>query len=54
MGRSIALAWSDLSLTEAEDLGAMIGALIGLGLGGEEGMDAGAEAGRIGPGRTVI
>ena len=41
-----ALAWSDLSRTEAEDLGATIGALIGLGLAGEEGVDAGAEAGR--------
>jgi len=41
-----ALQWSDLSVDEAEGLGATIGALLGLGVGGEEGMEAGAVAGR--------
>ena len=44
-GTLVALQWSDLSVPEAEDLGATIGALLGLGLAGEEGMNAGAEAG---------
>jgi uncharacterized membrane protein len=37
--------WSDLSVDEAEGLGATVGALIGLGISGEEGMEAGALAG---------
>ena len=36
---------SDLSLEEAEEFGATVGALIGLGAGGEEGFVEGAEAG---------
>jgi uncharacterized membrane protein len=44
-GTLVALRWSDLSLDEAEDMGAIVGALIGLGLDGEEGMVAGAIAG---------
>ena len=39
------MQWSDLSIDEAEDLGATVGALIGLGLDGEAGMEAGALAG---------
>ncbi len=38
---------SDLSVGEAEELGATVGALIGLGLDGEEGMEAGALAGAV-------
>ena len=41
-----ALRWSDLSVPEAEDLGATVGALLGLGRAGEEGMAAGAAMGR--------
>ncbi len=44
-GELDALRWSDLSVAEAEDLGATIGALLGLGLAGEPGMEAGAVAG---------
>ena len=44
-GDLTALQWSDLSVEEAQGLGATIGALIGLGLSGEEGMEAGALAG---------
>lgn len=33
---------SDLSVGEAEDVGALIGALIGVGFDGEDGMEAGA------------
>ena len=40
-----ALRWSDLSIEEAEDLGATVGALLGLGVAGEEGAEAGARAG---------
>jgi len=40
-----ALQWSDLSVEEAEEMGAVVGALIGLGLDGEAGMEAGAIAG---------
>jgi len=40
-----ALRWSDLSIDEAEDFGATVGALLGLGLAGEEGAEAGAIAG---------
>ena len=44
-GTLAALQWSDLSVEEAEGLGATIGALLGLGFAGGEGMTAGAEAG---------
>ena len=44
-GTLVALAWSDLSIEEAEGFGATIGALIGLGVAGEQGMQAGATAG---------
>ena len=44
-GTLTALQWSDLSVEEAEGLGATVGALLGLGFGGEEGMVAGAVAG---------
>ena len=40
-----ALRWSDLSVGEAEDLGATVGALLGLAIAGEEGAEAGAVAG---------
>ena len=41
----VAISWSDLSIEEAEDVGATIGALLGLGLAGEAGLEAGALAG---------
>ncbi len=44
-GELAALQWSDLSVDEAEDLGATLGALLGLGFAGEEGMAAGAIVG---------
>ncbi len=44
-GTLAALQWSDLSIEEAEGMGAVVGALIGVGLGGEVGMEAGALAG---------
>lgn len=44
-GELTALQWSDLSVDEAEDLGATLGALLGLGFAGDEGMAAGAIAG---------
>ena len=44
-GSLTALQWSDLSIEEAEDLGATVGALLGLGVDGEAGMEAGAVAG---------
>jgi uncharacterized membrane protein len=37
---------TDLSLDEAENVGAVLGGLIGLGASGQSGMIAGAEAGR--------
>ena len=40
-----ALRWSDLSIEEAEDLGATVGALLGLAVAGEDGAEAGAIAG---------
>src|SRR3954468_13813950 len=40
-----AVQWSDLSVDEAEGLGATVGALLGLGLAGEAGMEAGVAAG---------
>jgi uncharacterized membrane protein len=45
-GTLTALQWSDLSIQEAEDLGATVGALIGLGLGDVDSVTAGARAGR--------
>jgi len=51
-GTLVALQWSDLSIDEAQDLGATVGALIGLGLGTEDDVAAlaiaGAEAGSDG------
>jgi uncharacterized membrane protein len=44
-GRIEAVQASDLSLGEAEELGAVVGALIGVGLAGEEGAELGAAAG---------
>lgn len=44
-GELTAVQWSDLSIEEAEDLGATLGALLGLGFAGDEGMEAGALAG---------
>jgi uncharacterized membrane protein len=44
-GSLTALQWSDLSIEEAEGLGATVGALLGLGAGGEAGLEAGAIAG---------
>jgi uncharacterized membrane protein len=44
-GNLAAVQWSDLSVGESEEFGAMVGALLGLGLAGEEGMEAGAIAG---------
>lgn len=41
-GTLAALQWSDLSIEEAEGLGATVGALLGLGAGGEAGMEGGA------------
>ena len=45
-GSLSALQWSDLSIEEAEGLGATVGALIGLGVGGDAAVEAGAIAGR--------
>ena len=51
-GTLVVLQWSDLSIDEAQDLGATVGALIGLGLGTEDDVAAlaiaGAEAGSDG------
>ncbi|TAK69465.1 MAG: hypothetical protein EPO13_06155 [Actinomycetota bacterium] len=44
-GDLAALQWSDLSLDEAEGLGATVGALLGLGAAGEAGAELGAVAG---------
>jgi uncharacterized membrane protein len=44
-GSLTALQWSDLSIPEAQGLGATVGALIGVGLAGEAGLDPGARAG---------
>ena len=44
-GKVEVLRTSDLSVDEAEEFGATVGALIGLGLDGEEGAELGAEAG---------
>jgi uncharacterized membrane protein len=44
-GNLAAIQWSDLSVDEAEEFGATVGALLGLGLAGDEGMEAGAIAG---------
>ena len=45
-GNLAVLQWSDLSIEEAEGLGATVGALLGLGVGGEDAAEAGAIAGR--------
>jgi uncharacterized membrane protein len=44
-GEIEAVRASDLSIDEAEELGATVGALIGVGLAGEEGAELGAAAG---------
>jgi len=44
-GELEAVQWSDLSVEESEEFGAVVGALLGLGMAGEEGMEAGAIAG---------
>jgi uncharacterized membrane protein len=44
-GDVTAVQVSDLSVDEAEEIGATIGALIGLGLDGDEGMEVGAVLG---------
>ncbi len=44
-GSVTAVQFSDLSVAEAEELGATVGALIGIGFDGAEGMEAGAIAG---------
>ena len=44
-GDLVAVQWSDLSIEEAEGMGAVVGALIGVGLAGEAGMEAGARVG---------
>jgi uncharacterized membrane protein len=44
-GGLIAVQWSDLSIEEAQGMGALVGALIGVGLDGEAGIEAGARAG---------
>lgn len=44
-GNLAAVQWSDLSVDEAEDFGATVGALLGLGMAGDDGMEAGAIAG---------
>lgn len=44
-GSLAAVQWSDLSIDEAEEMGALVGALIGLGLDGDAGMEAGAIVG---------
>ena len=44
-GNLEALQWSDLSIPEAEEFGAVVGALLGLGMAGADGMEAGAMAG---------
>ncbi len=45
-GNLAVLQWSDLSIEEAEGLGATVGALLGLGVGSEAAVEAGAIAGR--------
>ena len=44
-GTITALRWSDLSVDEAEEVGATVGALLGLGFAGEAGAKEGAAAG---------
>src|SRR3954466_11499620 len=44
-GDLTAVQWSDLSIEEAQGMGALVGALIGVGLDGEAGGEAGAPAG---------
>jgi len=45
-GDLTALQWSDLSIPEAQAMGAVVGALIGVGVAGEAGIEAGMRAGR--------
>lgn len=44
-GSLTVLQWSDLSIEEAEGLGATVGALLGLGVGSDAAVEAGAIAG---------
>jgi len=44
-GSLTAVQWSELSIPQAEEFGATVGALLGLGMDGEEGMEAGAVVG---------
>jgi uncharacterized membrane protein len=44
-GSLTVLQWSDLSVEEAEGLGATVGALLGLGIGSDAAIEAGAVAG---------
>jgi hypothetical protein len=44
-GSLTAVQWSDLSIEDAEGMGATVRALIGVGLDGEAGIEAGARAG---------
>jgi uncharacterized membrane protein len=46
-GNLAAVQWSDLSVGESQEFGAVVGALLGLGLAGEEGMEAGAIDGHV-------
>jgi uncharacterized membrane protein len=45
-GELTALQWSDLSIAEAQDMGAIAGALVGLGEGGGENVEDAIHAGR--------
>jgi hypothetical protein len=45
-GERTALQWSDLSIAEGQDMGALAGALVGVGRGGEADVDEGIRAGR--------
>jgi uncharacterized membrane protein len=45
-GELTALQWSDLSIAEAQDMGAIAGALVGLGEGGGENVEDAIRAGR--------
>jgi len=44
-GTLTAVQWSELSIPEAEEFGATVGALLGLGMAGEEGLEVGAAVG---------
>ena len=45
-GELTVVQWSDLSIAEAQDMGALAGALIGIGEGGGENVDRAMRAGR--------